>query len=214
MLIRAITLLCVIFGVAIFGCDSSSSSSNSKAPDPVQVVFKTSKGEFTLELRRDKAPKTVENFVQYVRDGYYEGIIFHRIMADFMIQSGGFTDQRSAARNQAKPGQRPEIVNESDNGLSNVEYTIAMARTMDPDSASSQFFINTKNNSSTLDRQYSRDKVGYCVFGKVIQGKDVIDAIKSVTVTRDPMSGEISVPRETITIEKAWVVETESPSAK
>lgn len=178
--------------------------------DPVIVLLKTSKGDIKLELNKELAPITVENFVKYVNDGYYEGVIFHRIMADFMIQTGGFVDKATAEENKNKKGLREPIKNESDNGLSNAPYTIAMARTRVPNSATSQFFINTKNNAQTLDRKFCQDGVGYCVFGKVIEGKDVVDSIKSVAVT-ESRSGERSVPKEHITIEKAMVVESKKP---
>ncbi len=178
--------------------------------DPVIVLLKTSKGDIKLELNKELAPITVENFVKYVNNGYYEGVIFHRIMADFMIQTGGFVDKATAEENKNKKGLREPIKNESDNGLSNAPYTIAMARTRVPNSATSQFFINTKNNAQTLDRKFCQDGVGYCVFGKVIEGKDVVDSIKSVAVT-ESRSGERSVPKEHITIEKAMVVESKKP---
>jgi len=170
-----------------------------QAADPVIVLLKTSKGDIKLELNQELAPRTVENFVKYVNDGYYEGVIFHRIMADFMIQTGGFVDKAKAEINEHKKGLREPIKNESDNGLSNTRYTIAMARTRVANSATSQFFINTKDNVQTLDRKYCADGVGYCVFGKVIEGKDVVDAIKSVAVTAS-RTGEPSVPKEHITI--------------
>ncbi len=175
--------------------------------DPVIVLLKTSKGDIKLELNKELAPITVENFVKYVNDGYYEGVIFHRIMADFMIQTGGFIDKAAADENKNKKGLREPIKNESDNGLSNAPYSVAMARTRVANSATSQFFINTNNNSQTLDRKFCQDGVGYCVFGKVIEGKDIVDAIKSVAVTPS-RSGERSVPKEHITIEKAMVVES------
>ncbi len=184
-----------------------------QAADPVFVLLKTSKGDIKLELDRELAPITVDNFVKYVNDGYYEGVIFHRIMADFMIQTGGFVDKAAAEKNESKKGLRAKIKNESTNGLSNAAYTIAMARTSEPNSATSQFFINTKNNAQTLDQKFCQDKVGYCVFGKVIEGKDVVDAIKSVAVSSGA-GGEKSIPKEHITIEKAMVVEGKKVEAK
>jgi peptidyl-prolyl cis-trans isomerase B (cyclophilin B) len=178
-----------------------------QAADTILVLLKTSKGDIKLELDKELAPITVDNFVKYVNDGYYEGVIFHRIMADFMIQTGGFVDQKTAGMNDAKKGQRANIKNESGNGLSNANYTIAMARSAAADSASSQFFINTKDNAKSLDKKASRDGVGYCVFGKVIEGKEVVDAIKSVPVSADPRSGEPSIPKEIVTIIKASIVE-------
>ena len=184
-----------------------------KAADPVFVLLKTSKGDIKLELDRELAPITVDNLVKYVNDGYYEGVIFHRIMSDFMIQTGGFVDKASAEKNESKKGLRAKIKNESTNGLSNAAYTIAMARTSEPNSATSQFFINTKNNAQTLDQKFCQDGVGYCVFGKVIEGKDVVDAIKSVAVSSSAR-GERSIPKEHITIDKATVVEGKRVEAK
>ncbi len=175
--------------------------------DTVIVLLNTSKGDIKLELDKERAPITVDNFVKYVNDGYYDGVIFHRIMADFMIQTGGFVDQKTAAANDAKKGQRANIKNESANGLSNETYTIAMARSQAADSASSQFFINTKDNARMLDKKGSRDGVGYCVFGKVTEGKDVVDAIKTVPVSADPRSGEPSIPKEIVKIVKASILE-------
>lgn len=183
------------------------------AADPVIVLLKTSKGDIKLELDKELAPITVENFLKYVNDGYYEGVIFHRIMADFMIQTGGFVDKASAEENKAKKGLREPIKNESSNGLTNAPYTIAMARTSAPNSATSQFFINTKNNAQTLDKKFCLDGVGYCVFGKVIEGKEVVDTIKSVAVSANAR-GERSVPKEHITIEKAMVVESKKTESK
>ncbi len=174
--------------------------------ETVIVLLKTSKGDIKLELDKELAPITVNNFVKYVKDGYYEGVIFHRIMADFMIQTGGFVDQKTAALNDPKNGQRANIKNESSNGLSNANYTIAMARSQAPDSASSQFFINTKDNAKSLDKKFCGDGVGYCVFGKVIEGKEVVDVIKLVPVSADPR-GEPSLPKEIVKIIKASVIE-------
>lgn len=157
-----------------------------------QVILETSKGNITLELFDDKAPITVENFLQYVDAGHYDGTIFHRVIPDFMVQCGGFdTDM------QQKPTRDP-IKNEADNGVSNEPYTIAMARTQVVDSATSQFFINTSDNSF-LDHG-SRD-FGYAVFGKVVDGENVVDAI-SATDTGS-RAGHRDVPVESITIDKA-----------
>jgi len=136
------------------------------------VVIATSMGNITVELNPELAPKTVANFLKYVEDKHYDGTIFHRVIRDFMIQGGGFTE------NMSQKSTRAPIVNEARNGLKNVRGTIAMARTGDPDSATSQFFINTVNNS-TLD--YPKpDGYGYAVFGKVTAGMDVVDKIRAV----------------------------------
>ena len=141
-----------------------------------KVEFKTSVGDFTVELNPEKAPKTVENFLSYVNSGFYNGTIFHRVINNFMVQGGGFTQEM-----QQKATKSP-IPLESNNGLSNVTYSIAMARTSIPDSATAQFFVNVVNNRN-LD--YPRpDGHGYAVFGMVIKGTETIDKIKLVDTTR------------------------------
>ncbi|MFN9433847.1 MAG: peptidylprolyl isomerase [Planctomycetota bacterium] len=162
------------------------------------VTLKTSHGDITLDLDSKSAPITVENFLKYARDGHYNGTIFHRVIEGFMIQGGGFSSDM-----KQKP-TRPSIKNESSNGLSNVKYTIAMARTSVPDSATSQFFINTKDNLF-LDRANAQEGVGYCVFGKVTAGNDVIDAIEGVSTTR--RAGHSDVPEEPIEIVSVEVSE-------
>jgi cyclophilin family peptidyl-prolyl cis-trans isomerase len=155
------------------------------------VTLKTSQGDITLELDSQAAPITVENFLKYAKDGHYNGTIFHRVIPGFMIQGGGFSaDMKQKSTN-------PSIKNESSNGLSNVKYTIAMARTSVPDSATSQFFINTKDNLF-LDKSNSQDGVGYCVFGKVTTGTEIVDAIEGVDTTR--RAGHSDVPVEPIEI--------------
>jgi peptidyl-prolyl cis-trans isomerase B (cyclophilin B) len=159
-----------------------------------QVVMETSHGPITIELADDRAPGTVENFLRYVDEGFYDGTIFHRVIANFMIQGGGF-----------EPGMRQKrthgaIQNESANGLSNARGTIAMARTNEPHSATAQFFINVKDNGF-LDRSQSRDGVGYCVFGKVVEGMDVVDQIKGVATTT--RSGHQDVPAQDVVIQSA-----------
>ena len=166
------------------------------AAAPVRVAFETSEGRIVVEVLPDKAPKTVANFVQYVKDGFYDGTIFHRVIKGFMIQGGGFT----AAMAQ-KP-TRPPVPIESNNGLKNVRGSLAMARTMDPNSATAQFFINTVDNAG-LDYP-NPDGNGYAVFGKVTSGMDVVKKIEgTATTTRGPMS---DVPQKPIVIESATVV--------
>lgn len=161
-----------------------------------QVLFKTSKGEFVVELDEVKAPKTVENFLGYVKSNFYNGTIFHRVINGFMVQGGGFTKDM-----QQKP-TRAAIEIESQNGLKNQKYTIAMARTNDPNSATAQFFINVKDNAM-LDYP-SRDGFGYTVFGKVVSGMATIEEIKFVETTmRNRMA---DVPVEPITILSATLV--------
>ena len=167
--------------------------------DTVNVHMKTSEGTIVLELFPDKAPKTVANFLHYARSGFYDGTIFHRVIPGFMIQGGGFTAQM-----QQKPTEAP-IKNEADNGLHNTTGTIAMARTPDPDSATSQFFINVNDNTNLDYRAPTPQGWGYCVFGKVTDGMDVVHAIEHVqTTSRD---GHQNVPVNPIVIEKVTVDE-------
>mgnify|MGYP001826780114 FL=1 len=159
------------------------------------VKLETSMGDIVIELDEDKAPETVSNFLNYVRDGFYDGTIFHRVINSFMIQGGGMNDQMIA-----KSGQDP-IQNEADNGLTNDRGTIAMARTQDPHSATSQFFINHKDNSFLNHTAPSVQGWGYCVFGKVTDGMDVVDAIASVSTTN--RAGHSDVPEDVIEIKSA-----------
>lgn len=177
-------------------------SLNAKA-ESTKVQLDTSQGKIILELDNEKAPKTVANFVQYVKSGHYAGTVFHRVIKDFMIQGGGMD------ANLKEKSTKPPVVNEGGNGLSNKEYTIAMARTPNPDSATSQFFINSKDNLF-LDRAQSQDGFGYAVFGKVIEGKDVVDKIEATKtgVKTDPRGIPMrDVPVEPIVITKASVIE-------
>ena len=159
-----------------------------------KVKLATSAGDIVIELDAAKAPKTVENFVTYVKAGHYNGTIFHRVIPTFMIQGGGMT-----ADMKEKPTRAP-IPLESRNGLTNVRGSIAMARTNDPNSATSQFFINVKDNDR-LDAANSRDGNGYAVFGKVISGMDVVDKIRDVPTGSKGMHDD--VPLAPITINKA-----------
>lgn len=161
------------------------------------ILMKTSEGEIKLELDPEKAPKTVENFLSYVKEGHYTGTIFHRVIGDFMIQGGGFT-----AAMQQKPAPRM-VENEAKNGLKNVIGSIAMARTSAPHSASAQFFINVEDNAF-LDYP-GQDGWGYCVFGKVVEGMDVVNKIKKVQ-TRI-FNGMRDVPVEPIIIESVSIIE-------
>jgi len=141
-----------------------------------KVIFTTSVGDITIELDAAKAPGSCENFLKYLDAGHYDGTVFHRVISTFMIQGGGFT-----ADGKQKQVNKP-IKNESSNGLKNLKYTLAMARTSVADSATSQFFINAGNNAF-LDKAESQDGVGYAVFGKVVAGTEVVDAIKGVKTT-------------------------------
>jgi len=159
-----------------------------------KVRLATSLGDIVVELDKDKAPKTVDNFVSYVKAGHYDGTIFHRVIENFMIQGGGMKPDMSEKTTRAP------IPLESRSGLSNVRGTIAMARTMDPNSATAQFFINVKDNAN-LDQPNARDGNGYAVFGKVVEGMDVVDKIKAVPVA--DKSGHQNVPATPVTIKKA-----------
>ncbi|MFO8084566.1 MAG: peptidylprolyl isomerase [Desulfobacterales bacterium] len=179
---------CLAAGMVVAGGDISAED---QAP---KVEIKTNHGIIVLELDSGSAPKTVENFLGYVNEGEYNGTIFHRVIKDFMIQGGGFTAQMI----QKKTGA--PIVNEADNGLKNNRGTIAMARTMDPHSATSQFFINTENNSFLDHQAKNTQGWGYCVFGKVVEGMNVVDAIAEVKTTSK--MGHQDVPVDPVLIEK------------
>lgn len=161
------------------------------------VILHTNHGDIKIELHAEKAPKTVENFLNYVRSGHYDGTIFHRVINDFMIQGGGF----EPGMNQKSTNDPVE--NEADNGLQNTRYTLAMARTPDPHSATAQFFINV-NDNHFLDFP-GQDGWGYAVFGEVVEGQDIVDAIKTVETGRSGMHAD--VPKEDVIIEKAEEVE-------
>jgi peptidyl-prolyl cis-trans isomerase B (cyclophilin B) len=163
------------------------------------VKLETSMGDITLELYPDKAPVTVANFLEYVKAGFYNGTIFHRVINGFMIQGGGLDAQM-----QKKPTRAP-IKNEADNGLTNDAYTIAMARTSDPDSATAQFFINVANNTRLNHTGKTPQGWGYAVFGKVVKGREVVDKIKAVATTNRGFYE--NVPQEPVTIIKATVVQ-------
>jgi len=164
-----------------------------------RVALETSKGKIVIELDAKHAPKSAANFLAYVRAGHYDGTIFHRVIRGFMVQGGGFD-----AEMRQKPTS-PPVENEADNGLKNARGTLAMARTNDPQSATAQFFINTVDNRALDFRSKSESGWGYAVFGRVVEGMDVVDAIEGVrTGARGPFR---DVPAETVTITKAYVVE-------
>ncbi|MEN9793831.1 MAG: hypothetical protein RJA17_371 [Pseudomonadota bacterium] len=163
------------------------------------VELQTSMGRITLRLDAKKAPKTVENFITYVKDGHFDGTIFHRVINGFMIQGGGFD-----AKMVQKP-TRDTIENEADNGLQNKAYTIAMARTSEPHSASAQFFINVADNEFLNFKAPTGNGWGYAVFGEVVDGKDVVDQIKAVKTSNSGFHQD--VPVETVLIEKATVID-------
>lgn len=163
------------------------------------IRLQTSMGDIFIELDEQKAPKTVENFLAYVNDGHYDGTVFHRVIDGFMAQGGGMTPDMK------EKTTRDPIENEADNGLKNEAYTLAMARTSDPHSATAQFFINVKNNPFLNHSAKTVDGWGYTVFGKVVKGHPVVNKIKAVTTGRKGVFDD--VPVEPVVIEKAEVVE-------
>jgi peptidyl-prolyl cis-trans isomerase A (cyclophilin A) len=167
-----------------------------------QVALKTNMGEIVLELDQKKAPKSVANFLQYVKSGQYKGTVFHRVIDGFMIQGGGFDEKMVE-----KPVNKP-IENEGKNGLQNLPYSIAMARTGDPQSATAQFYINVNNNAAL--NYPGRDGFGYAVFGRVISGMAVVDKIKQVAVAdQGPFQ---NVPVKPVVIESATIVKNPAPA--
>lgn len=163
------------------------------------IKLETSMGDIFLELETEKAPKSTKNFLTYVKDGHYDGTIFHRVIDGFMIQGGGMD------ADMKEKSTRDPIENEADNGLTNEPYTVAMARTMDPHSATAQFFINVKKNDFLNHRGKSAEGWGYTVFGKVVKGHGVVNKIKSVSTGRKGFHDD--VPLEPVTIIKAEEVE-------
>jgi len=174
------------------------SGGQSLAADPA-VRLETSMGDIVVRLDARKAPETTANFIRYVKAGHYDGLIFHRVIKGFMIQGGGMD-----ASMQEKATEAP-IRNEANNGLQNRKYTIAMARTSDPHSASAQFFINTADNAFLNYKSQTPQGWGYAVFGKVIKGQDVVDKIEAVRTGRRGYHED--VPREAVIIKKATVIE-------
>jgi peptidyl-prolyl cis-trans isomerase B (cyclophilin B) len=162
------------------------------------IILHTNHGDISIELDHEKAPKTAANFEQYVKDGFYDGVIFHRVIDGFMIQGGGFEP------GMQQKDTREQIENEADNGLSNRAGTLAMARTMDPHSASAQFFINVADNTFLDHSSKTMEGWGYAVFGKVVDGMDVVNKIKGVSTTM--RAGHQDVPSEDVVIEKAELV--------
>jgi len=165
------------------------------------VLMQTSKGDITIELDAEKAPITVKNFLGYIEDGFYEGTIFHRVISNFMIQGGGMTANMKEKKNKAP------IKNEADNGLGNVRGSLAMARTQVVDSATSQFFINVVDNDFLDHKSKTPAGYGYAVFGKVIEGMDVVDEIRQVKTGNKGYHQD--VPTEAVTIDKVTLVAAE-----
>ncbi|HET9764649.1 MAG TPA: peptidylprolyl isomerase [Casimicrobiaceae bacterium] len=163
------------------------------------VILHTNLGDITLELDAARAPKTVANFLDYVRSGHFDNTLFHRVIDGFMVQAGGFTPEF-----RQKP-TRPPIENEAANGLKNTRYSVAMARTSDPNSATAQFFINVADNDFLNYRSADAKGFGYCVFGHVVAGKEVVDRIKAVATGDRNMHQ--NVPRDDVVIERAEVAD-------
>lgn len=188
-------LFFLLFGIVGSAAAQGQGGTTSAHP---RVAFDTSKGKIVIELWEDKAPKTVANFLQYVKSGHFDGTIFHRVIPGFVIQGGGMTADMTQ-----KP-TKPPVQNEADNGLKNSRGTLSMARTSDPNSASSQFFINLKDNASLDHRGKSMQGWGYAVFGQVVEGMDVVDQIAQVRTGNK--SGHSDVPVEPIVVRKAEVL--------
>lgn len=200
---RFVIFLCVVPATLVaFGPVTATT-----AAEPVVVELSTSIGAIRLELDPEKAPATVSNFVSYVRSGHYDGTIFHRVIADFVIQGGGLTDDL-----REKSAQTP-IRNESSNGLQNLKFSVAMARAEEPDSATCQFFINLRDNP-TLDQDLASGQFGYAVFGRVVAGREVIDEMtqQPTGMQPDPVHADrifANVPLAPIVIESAKLIAEE-----
>ncbi len=188
----------LVFSAPAMAASTSSNQGESMSTEN-RVRLQTSSGDIVIELDAEKAPKTVENFLTYVQDGFYDGTIFHRVINNFMVQGGGF----DADMNQKKT--RDPITNEADNGLKNNEYTLAMARTSDPHSATAQFFINVADNEFLNFTAPTSNGWGYAVFGKVVEGTEVVDQIKNVSTGNRGFHQD--VPVDNVTIESATVLD-------
>ena len=164
-----------------------------------KVKLSTNHGDIILQLDAEKAPQTVENFVKYVKEGHFDNTVFHRVIKGFMIQGGGFEPGMTQKKTRAT------IQNEADNGLKNTKYSIAMARTMEPHSASAQFFINASDNDFLNHSGKNVQGWGYAVFGEVIEGQDIVNAIEGVAT--GSKSGHQDVPKDDVIIEKAEIIE-------
>lgn len=187
------TLRIAVLTLALCLGASLTLTSRSEAAQLPQVKIETSMGDIVVELNNEKAPQTVSNFLFYVKTGFYNDTIFHRVIDGFMIQGGGFTPDMKQKETTRKP-----VMNEAANGLKNDPYTIAMARTSDPHSATAQFFINVADNASLNYTNNTTGGFGYAVFGKVVKGKDVVDRIKSVSTGN--AGPHQNVPKEPVII--------------
>ena len=190
-------LTSAIAALALGSISATSPSAKADDAEHPQVTFETSHGSFVLELDRGAAPETVENFLAYVRDGFYEGTIFHRVIAGFMIQGGGFTPEFKQLQTRAP------IRNEADQGGENDRGSIAMARTSDPHSATAQFFINVVDNDFLNHRNQTTQGWGYTAFGRVVEGMDTVDSIAAVQTGSRGMFQD--VPQDTVVIEKTRI---------
>ena len=190
-------LTSAIAALALGSISATSPSADADETERPQVTFETSHGSFVLELDRNAAPETVENFLAYVRDGFYEGTIFHRVIAGFMIQGGGFTSEFKQLQTRAP------IRNEADRGGENDRGSIAMARTSDPHSATAQFFINVVDNDFLNHRNQTTQGWGYTAFGRVVEGMDTVDHIAAVQTGSRGMFQD--VPTDTVVIQKTRI---------
>ncbi len=191
----------LLFAAALLGSDSPAPKAADPAPAKAgnpRVAFETTLGKFVIELDPEKAPKTVENFLGYVKSGFYDGTIFHRVIQNFMVQGGGFTADMKQKETQ------PPIANEADNGLKNKRGTLSMARTNDPNSATSQFFVNVVDNGFLDHTGKNPRGWGYAVFAKVVEGMEVVDKIVAVKTTN--VGPYADVPATAIVIQKATLL--------
>lgn len=197
----------ILLALVLGACSDQGQNTNTPAAtEKPRVLMQTTMGDIVIELYPQKAPQSVANFLQYVDDGFYNGTIFHRVINGFMIQGGGFTEE------MVQKQTRPPIMNEADNGLRNTTGTIAMARTMDPHSATAQFFINVNNNTNLDFREKTPRAWGYAVFGRVVDGMGVVQAIKGVeTGTRGPYR---DVPTTNVIIKKVSRLNGATASSK
>lgn len=188
----------VVAASTAYATSSTTKEGTSMSTNP-RVSMQTSQGTILIELNAEKAPKTVENFLAYVKDGFYDGTIFHRVISGFMVQGGGFD------ANMKQKATNAPVENEANNGLKNNKYTLAMARTADPHSATAQFFINVADNDFLNFTSPTPNGWGYAVFGEVVEGTEVVDAIKAVKTGNRGFHQD--VPVEAVVIEKATIVE-------
>ena len=197
LVVSSIVAFCLISSAAF--ADNHSEKKPTTTSKTTMVTLKTTLGDIQIELNAEKAPKTVENFLQYVKEGHYDGVIFHRVISNFMIQGGGFDADMKEKKS------RGPIPNEANNGLKNDKYTLAMARTSAPHSASAQFFINTKDNDFLNFSSETQNGWGYAVFGKVTSGTEIVDQIELVRTGQVGPYGD--VPLEPVIIESASIAE-------